>query len=93
MNARCIRIAGMLFVLSVTLCAQEPLARLVQEAEKNNPQILAAGHAWRAATQVPSQASTLPDPQVTVQHLAVGSPRPFAGFSKGAVPVRAASAP
>jgi cobalt-zinc-cadmium efflux system outer membrane protein len=81
MNARFIRIVGMLFVFSVTLCAQEPLARLMQEAEKNNPQILAAGHAWRAATQIPSQASTLPDPQVTVQHLAVGSPRPFAGFS------------
>jgi len=31
--------------------------------------------------QVPSQVSTLPDPQVTFQHLAVGSPRPFAGFS------------
>src|SRR6266852_3018338 len=82
MNASYIRNAVLaLLVLSVTLCAQEPLARLVQEAEKNNPQILAAGHAWRAATQVPSQASTLPDPQVTVQHLAVGSPRPFAGFS------------
>src|SRR5712692_3265443 len=34
-----------------------------------------------AATQVSSQVSTPPDPQVTLQHLSVGSPRPFAGFS------------
>jgi outer membrane protein TolC len=58
-----------------------PLAKLIEEAERNNPQILAARHAWRAETQVPSQVSTLPDPQITVQHFAVGSPRPFAGFS------------
>jgi len=58
-----------------------PLAKLIEEAERNNPQILAARHAWRAATQVPSQVSTLPGPQFTVQQLAVGSPRPFAGFS------------
>jgi len=58
-----------------------PLAKLIEEAEHNNPQILAARYAWRAATQVKSQVSTLPDPQITVQQFAVGSPRPFAGFS------------
>ncbi|HET9177682.1 MAG TPA: TolC family protein [Terriglobia bacterium] len=58
-----------------------PLAQLVKEAEQNNPQILAAKREWQAATQAPSQVSTLPDPQITVQQLAVGSPRPFAGFS------------
>ena len=57
------------------------LAALVTEAEQNNPQIVAARHAWRAATQLPSQVSTLPDPEVVVQQFAVGSPRPFAGFS------------
>src|SRR5258707_461827 len=46
-----------------------PLARLVEEAESKNPQILGAGHAWKASSQVPSQASTLPDPQVTVQRV------------------------
>ena len=61
--------------------ASSSLAALIEEAEKNNPQILAAKHAWRAATQVPSQVSTLPDPQFTVQQFAVGSPRPFAGFT------------
>lgn len=61
--------------------APTPLARLVEEAEHNSPQILAARRSWQAATQVPSQASTLPDPQVVVQQFAVGSPRPFAGFT------------
>jgi cobalt-zinc-cadmium efflux system outer membrane protein len=58
-----------------------PLSVLLDEAVQNNPDILAARRAWQAATQVSSQVSTLPDPQVTVQHLSVGSPRPFAGFS------------
>jgi outer membrane protein, heavy metal efflux system len=58
-----------------------PLSALLEEASQSNPDILAARQAWRAATQVPSQVSTLPDPQVTVQHLSVGSPRPFAGYS------------
>ncbi len=58
-----------------------PLAELIDEVENNNPQILAARHAWKAATMVPSQASAPPDPQITLQQLAVGSPRPFAGFS------------
>jgi outer membrane protein, heavy metal efflux system len=53
-----------------------PLAKLVEEATKDNPQILAAGRAWQAATQVPSQVSTLPDPQVTVQDVSAGTPIP-----------------
>jgi outer membrane protein, heavy metal efflux system len=61
--------------------APTPLSSLLDEAARNNPDILAARHAWQAATEVPSQVSTLPDPQVTVQSLSVGSPRPFAGFS------------
>ncbi len=58
-----------------------PLAALLKEAEQNNPQIRAARQAWQAATQVPSQVSTLPDPQFQVQHFGVGSPRPFAGYT------------
>ncbi|HEV2224821.1 MAG TPA: TolC family protein, partial [Candidatus Acidoferrales bacterium] len=57
------------------------LADLLAEAERNNPQIQAARHGWDAAKQVPTQVSTLPDPQVTVQQLSVGSPRPFAGYT------------
>jgi len=63
--------------------AGEPakLADLLTEAEKNNPQIQAARHAWESAKQVPTQLATLPDPQVVVQQMNVGSPRPFAGYS------------
>ena len=58
-----------------------PLADLLQEAEKSNPQIEAARQGWQAAKQVPTQVSTLPDPQFTLQHMSVGSPRPFAGYT------------
>lgn len=58
-----------------------PLTALLEEAMRNNPDILAARRGWQAAAQVPSQVATPPDPQVTVQHVSVGSPRPFAGFS------------
>ena len=57
--------------------APTPLAALVKEAQRNNPQILAARRAWQAAEQVPSQVSTLPDPQVTVQNVSAGTPIPF----------------
>jgi outer membrane protein, heavy metal efflux system len=61
--------------------ALTPLAELLAEAEKNNPRIEAARQGWQAAKQVPTQVSTLPDPQFTLQHLSVGSPRPFAGYT------------
>src|SRR5882762_7471526 len=58
-----------------------PLSDLLKEAEQNNPQIRAARQGWEAAKQVPSQVSTLPDPQFSVQQVSVGSPRPFAGYT------------
>ncbi len=54
-----------------------PLATLVEEAQKNNPEVLAARRAWQAAAQVPSQVSTLPDPEVMVQDVSAGTPIPF----------------
>ena len=57
------------------------LADLLAEAERNNPQIQAARHGWQSAQQVPTQVSTLPDPQFVLQHVSVGSPRPFAGYT------------
>ena len=60
--------------------AATPLSQLVKEAEQNNPQILAARRQWQAATQVPSQVATLPDPEVTVQQMSAGTPLPFDGF-------------
>ena len=61
--------------------AVTPLAELLQEAEQNNPQIQAARQGWKAAQQVPTQVSTLPDPQFLFQQVNVGSPRPFAGYT------------
>ena len=61
--------------------APTSLSDLLNEAERNNPQIEAARQGWNAAKQVPTQVSTLPDPQFEVQHFSVGSPRPFAGYT------------
>ena len=63
--------------------AGEPakLVDLLIESEKNNPQIRAARLAWESAKQVPTQVATLPDPQVVLQQMNVGSPRPFAGYT------------
>src|SRR5712672_3586172 len=58
-----------------------PLKDLLNEAERNNPQIAAARQGWEAAKQIPTQVSTLPDPQFTAQQVNVGSPRPFAGYT------------
>src|SRR6266849_6376191 len=58
-----------------------PVSELLAEAEKNNPQIEAARQGWQAAKQVPTQVSTLPDPQFNLQHVSVGSPRPFSGYT------------
>src|SRR5579859_3933808 len=57
------------------------LADLLTEAEKNNPQIQAARHGWQSAKQIPTQVATRPDPQVVLQQMNVGSPRPFAGYT------------
>ena len=61
--------------------APTSLSDLLSEAERNNPQIEAARQGWQAAKQVPTQVSTLPDPQFQIQQLNVGSPRPFAGYT------------
>jgi outer membrane protein TolC len=57
------------------------LADLVAEADRNNAQIQVARREWESMQQVPTQLTTLPDPQVALQQLNVGSPRPFAGFT------------
>jgi cobalt-zinc-cadmium efflux system outer membrane protein len=57
------------------------LAGLLAEAERSNPQIQSARHGWDSAKQVPTQVSTLPDPQLVLQQMNVGSPRPFAGYT------------
>src|SRR5690348_1952600 len=81
---RFLQIGVITLVLVPTLPAADlptPLSSLLDEATRSNPEIQATRLGWQAATQVPSQVSTLPDPQVTLQHFSVGSPRPFAGYS------------
>ena len=56
------------------------LRALVDEALLRSPVVLAARSHWQAQTKVPIQASTLPDPQVSLQHFTVGSPQPFSGY-------------
>jgi len=90
MKFSCVWILGVFLIVSAATSvraqnapAGEParLADLLTEAEKSNPQIQAARHAWESAKQVPTQLSTLPDPQVVLQQMNVGSPRPFAGYT------------
>jgi outer membrane protein TolC len=64
-----------------TAAAPTDLTQLVGEALANNPQLSAADHAWRAATHVVRQVTTLPDPKFTLQQFSVGSPKPFAGYT------------
>jgi len=58
-----------------------PLAALLMEAERNNPQIHAAQQGTQAAREVPAQVTALPGPMFQVQQVNVGSPRPFAGYT------------
>jgi outer membrane protein TolC len=58
-----------------------PLAALVEEARQKNPEIQAATHGAQAAGHAARQAGALPDTQFMLQHLSVGSPRLFAGYT------------
>lgn len=73
-------VTALLLIASLSARA-DPLSGLLEEARQSNPDIRAARRAWQAAAQVPTQVATMPDPTVSVQHLSVGSPRPFAGYS------------
>lgn len=57
------------------------IQELIAEAERNNPEIAAAQRGYEAATHVAGRVSALPDTQIAVQQFAVGSPRPFAGYT------------
>lgn len=89
MKFRCAVLGLILLAVNIAARAQQSpphdsstaLAALLAEAERNNPEISAARQSWRAAKQVPSQVSTLPDPEFVLQHVSVGSPRPFSGYT------------
>lgn len=87
MNAACLSAATLVLAMGLSALAQDkpntptPLSELLEEAQKRNAQLMAAEHAWRAASHVAEQVTTLPDPQFTLRQFSVGSPRPFAGFT------------
>jgi outer membrane protein TolC len=58
----------------------QPLPVLVEEALRNNREILAAQKHYEAARQRPSQASSLPDPTLSVGYTSNGGPWPVAGI-------------
>src|SRR5438270_5133228 len=58
-----------------------PLRELIQELERQNPSVIAGQKAYEASRFEIKQASALPDTSLAVQHLSVGSPRPFAGYT------------
>ncbi len=63
-----------------TPVSSDRLRALVDEALSRSPVVLAVRSHWQAQTKVPIQASTLPDPEVSLQHFTVGSPQPFSGY-------------
>src|SRR6266404_3762490 len=62
--------------------APTSLQLLIAETRQNNAAIKAAERAIQTSEYMPKQASALPDSEVMVQSFTVGSPRPFAGYSK-----------
>jgi outer membrane protein TolC len=60
--------------------SSDRLRALVDEALSRSPVVLAARSHWQAQTKVPIQASTVPDPEISLQHFTVGSPQPFSGY-------------
>jgi outer membrane protein TolC len=70
-----------LYLLPAFACAQ-PLPQLVDEALRNNREILAAQKKYEAARQRPLQAASLPDPTLSVGYTANGGPWPVAGIGK-----------
>ncbi len=66
------------------LAGAQPLSSLVDEALRNNREILAAQKKYEAARQRPSQASALPDPTLSLGYTSNGGPWPVAGLGSAA---------
>jgi len=70
---------SLLMALAQMLLAQEQtpmtsLQELIDQLEKNNPEVRAARFRFEAATKRPSQVSTLPEPKLTLVNVGVGQP-------------------
>src|SRR5271166_204389 len=72
-----------IFVACLTAAAQ-PLPTLVDEALRNNREILAAQKKYEAARQRPAQAGALPDPTFSMGYTSNGGPWPVAGIGRAA---------
>jgi outer membrane protein TolC len=71
----------LLYILTLAVPAgAQPLPVLVEEALRNNREILAAQKRYEASRQRPSQASSLPDPTLSVGYTSNGGPWPVAGI-------------
>jgi outer membrane protein TolC len=57
------------------------LSNLIEEAQRNSPDIQTVGHEYRAVQSDAKAAGALPDTELMLQQLNVGSPRPFAGYT------------
>ncbi|MBI3667071.1 MAG: TolC family protein [Acidobacteria bacterium] len=71
-----------IFLLPAAWAQQDRLrlGPLLEEALRNNREILAAQKRLQAARQRPSQQSSLPEPVFSLGYTSNGSPRPFAGL-------------
>ena len=74
------QIAGTAAGMSAT-AQRTPLSELIQQLELQNPSVTAGQKAYEASRYEARQAAALPETDLTVQHLSVGSPRPFAGYT------------
>ena len=61
----------------------ELLNSLVEEALRVNPSIQAARKRWAASTKRPSQASSLPNPELTFGSMSSGNPLPYSTIADG----------
>jgi cobalt-zinc-cadmium efflux system outer membrane protein len=59
--------------------ANPQIEAMVGEAVARNPSVIAAREHYEAQGKMPIQAATLPDPEVSLQQLTVGGPKPFEG--------------
>src|ERR1700730_14890234 len=62
------------------VAANSEIEAIVAEAVERNPSVIAAREHYEAMGKMPIQAATLPDPQISLQQLTVGGPRPFEGY-------------
>ena len=60
--------------------ANSQIEAIVAEAVERNPAVAAAREHYEAQEKMPIQAGTLPDPEISLQQLTVGGPKPFEGY-------------